>query len=267
MSLFHRALIWLGALLLSVAAWAIDSSEQQGVESDWLITGQGLGRYQGVDKSIAMIREIYPQSTISYERSLSVQDKALKSLPSAEIYYREDVVVRQGDEELFRADCMCDYYVKEQKWRVAQAGAYGLENIEARNTIEPTTTNPRYKTAEGIGVGNTVAELRKAYQTYKKKYDLIFIGDEYWTTRQDGRRFSSHIACLKFKSDDIRDQKPPYLAQIGFRLETIEVVFKGGRPFDTKGRQLATYLRNQFDPSAKIVEIITGYDCNHHFRH
>jgi hypothetical protein len=267
MVLFFRASIWLAILTSPLLAVAIDLPSQSKVEPDWIITGKGIGRYQGMDKSIAKLKEYYPQLTISYERRISVRDKAMGVPQQSSYSYLGDMVVRQGDEELFRAYCWCEYIIKEKKWRVAQGGIYGLENVEARMLVQPSTTNPQYKTAEDIGVGNSVVELRKSYQSYLKTFDLVFIGDGHWTIKNEGKSYSTYIACFKNKSDRVRDQKLPHLELIGFRLETIEVFQKSNNDFDAKGTQVNTYLKNKFDPNAKIVEVITDYECNAHFRH
>ncbi|MEI8031220.1 MAG: hypothetical protein WCH35_15690 [Comamonadaceae bacterium] len=189
---FLRSLIWFFMWLVSMPAWAGgEPPAQSKVDPDWLITWKGIGPYQGEDLSIAMLRAVYPQLTISYERMSTVRSRALKESSDSRISNPFDVVARQGDEEFLRANCMCEFYIKEQQWRVQQAGKWVLTNVEENRGITPRTSNARYKTAEGIGVGNTVAECAKPIGPIEKPIAWCLLA------MTSGR-------CLKTASDTAR---------------------------------------------------------------
>ncbi len=265
MDLAPCALTVLLAFIFTLITPAEALSTPGDVETDWLVTGEGLGKYQGVEKSIATLRSVYPELTISYERRIRVKDKALNEPPNKHSF-RGDVVARKDNVELFRADCWCEYDVKRRQWRLAQSGAFGLESIEIRETIAPSTTDPRFKTAAGIGVGNSVAELRSAYHSYAKTNDLVFLHDDSWAVK-GGKHYGTFIACFRRKSDHVTTRTDSFLEFIGFRIETIELVIKKNNTFDVDGRQLNSRLQDRFQPGAKITEVITGYDCNFLYRH
>lgn len=248
------------------ASTVASATEPPKVDPEDLITELGIGRAQGYGKTIADLRRLYPEAQVTVERRTmdngfpAQERKSWDSSPG-------DAVVRVNGEELFRADCMCEFVPSIAKWRIRQSDSL---RIEEKGGIMPTTTNPKFKTVQGVGVGNTVSELRKAYATFSETHRWVFIEDKANWDRQlkAGQRSGqlSVIACMRSRREGPATARSPDF--IGFRLEPVNVFRKPGEKvyaYDQHGRAISR--ERPFDPNAKVVEVLTYYDCYLHDTH
>lgn len=222
------------------------------VDPRWLISKSSLGLLNGSNAiHEGQIKAVFPGAIVTIEEYLLPGGTARGKSES----HHGHVVVKLDSELLFTMWCNCRYDPHKQKWLTDD----GRKAAMVAGLV-PSTTNPKFKTENGIGVGNTLGELSKAYKAAFKTHELYFIVDHTWGTEKQGKYMESRVAC--FADKKVKKAKnaasPPDspLSSLGFRVESMAA-----------SKRYEALVPNLFDRKARIVEVHTGYRCNDRAHH
>jgi hypothetical protein len=156
MSKFANFYLTIFAVILPVCSFV--GSTQDTLYS---IRPDGIGLFKGSNVSYAEARLLYPNATISVEHG---DPGALWRGEPSDANDKYYFVFRENGTELFRAECSCTL-VDANDWKPIY-----LRETDDRTKIvlHPTAISPRYRTNMGIGIGNKISDLRKAYPMLRR---------------------------------------------------------------------------------------------------
>lgn len=143
-------------------AGSTGQSEASGGSSDeWLIRPSGLGRQRasGPPSFMPELRALYPEALVSLEGAFPGGRRGI----ARDRYFAFSV----GGEELFRTSCHCR--VGDNGELIVLGSGRRLQG-EDGVWVRPVAVSPRYRTARGIGVGDKVKALVRAYRASSPLY-------------------------------------------------------------------------------------------------
>jgi hypothetical protein len=203
---------------------------------EWTIRPEGLGRLDlRRPMSVAQARAFYPEAKVEIRRG------RFNSREAAGYWF----VFLDGERELFGTPCPCTPG-EDGKPRFEVKEWDGEEHVP----LNVFTSDPRFRTERGVGVGSTVAELRKAYPDYPK---LVY----HQIASADGKGPPSmEYVCLL--AEDANLERWGRLGTV----EKIRFYVRHPDPKKAAGRPRWAKKGQWVDPAAVIVTVEPRIECN-----
>jgi hypothetical protein len=148
-------------LTISAIILPICSIAKNAQDTMYSIRPDGIGLFKGPNVSYAEARLLYPNAIISLEQGYPGALWRGKPSGKNDPYY---FVFREDGAELFRAECPCNV-VGANDWKPVY---FWDTDDRTKVILDPTAISQKYRTYTGIGVGNKISELRKAYPKLRK---------------------------------------------------------------------------------------------------